>query len=217
MPYSAIRDKKNELIRKARDFSAFVAAESAPVIESLTTGAGADLAPLPAGYSDLGHITTDGASFGRETESAQVRSFGQTEPTREDVTNDTITLTVTAQETKLSTIGLYTGVDIANLRAASVTGEVVIDKPNLPNPRYYRMLALAVDESSDGEIYIARFLPRARLTEFGEQQFGEGELSYPLTFTAFSDSALGTSHRWIFGGPGWLAMLAEMGIEQATP
>lgn len=218
MPYSALRDKQNQLIRKARDGSIFVAPESAEPIVNLTTGATADLTPLPTGYSDLGFTSTDGASINRETESSQVRSFGSTEPTREDVTNDTVTLSVTAQETKLTTIGLYTGVDITNLRAALTTGELSIEKPNLPNPRYYRVLALYVDESSFGEIYMAQFMPRGRITEFGEQTFGEGDdpVSYPLTFTAFRDSSLGYAHRWIFGGPGWLAMLADMGVTQAT-
>ncbi|MER7167031.1 hypothetical protein ABT336_13315 [Micromonospora sp. NPDC000207] len=218
MPYSAVRDKQNQLIRKARDLSVFIAPESSDPIEDLTTGAGADLATLPTGYEDLGFTSTEGVSVSRETESSQVRSFGSTEPTREDVTNDTVTLTVTAQETKLLTIGLFTGVDITNLRAAAVTGELSIEKPNLPNPRYYRLLALAVDESSYGEIYLGQFMPRARITDFGEQSYGEGDdpISYPLTLTAFRASDLGYSHRWIFGGPGWLAMLADMGITQAT-
>ncbi|MER7331664.1 MULTISPECIES: hypothetical protein [unclassified Micromonospora] len=218
MPYSVLRDKKNQLIRKARDLSVFIAPESADPITALTTGATADLATLPTGYGDIGFTSTDGVGVTRETESSQVRSFGSTEPTREDVTNDTVTLSVTAQETKLLTIGLYTGVDTTNLKAAFTTGELSIEKPNLPNPRYYRLLALAVDESSDGEIYIAQVMPRARITEFGEQTFGEGDdpISYPLTFTAFRDSALGYSHRWIFGGPGWLALLADMEITQAT-
>lgn len=218
MPYSAIRDKKNELIRKARDGSVYLGNESADAIGALTTGASADLTPLPTGYADLGFTSTDGSSVARETESSQVRSFGSTEPTREDVTNDTVTLDVTAQETKLLTIGLFTGVDITNLKAAAVTGELSIPKPNLPNPRYYRLLALYVDESSDGEIYMAQFMPRARITGFGEQQYGESDdpISYALTFTAFTDSTLGYSHRWIWGGPGFKALLSAMSITQAT-
>ncbi|MEU0078567.1 hypothetical protein ABZY58_11775 [Micromonospora tulbaghiae] len=218
MPYSALADKKNQLIRKARDGSVFIGKASADPIAALTTGASADLTPLPTGYGDIGFTTTDGSTVDRSTESSQVRSFGSTEPTREDVTNDTVTLQVTAQETKLLTIGLFTGVDTTNLKAAMTTGELQIAKPNLPNPRYYRLLALYVDESSDGEIYMAQFMPRALITEFGGQQFGEGDdpITYPLTFTAFRDSSLGYAHKWLWGGPGFKAMLADMGITQAT-
>src|SRR5690349_5499917 len=50
VPYSALRDKKTELIRKARDGSVFIAPTSATAITTLTTGAGGDLTPLPTGY-----------------------------------------------------------------------------------------------------------------------------------------------------------------------
>lgn len=218
MPYSTLRDKKNHLIRKARDGSAFVAPHSADSIAALTTGSSADLAALPTGYEDLGWTSTDGSTYARETESSQVQSFGSAEPTREDVTRDTVTMQVTAQETKLLTIGLYTGINTSGLLAAVTTGELSIAKPALPNPRYYRVLGLFVDESSDGEIYIGRYMPYARITEFGEQQYGEGDdpINYGLTFTGFEDADLGYSHRWIFGGPGWKALLDDMGITQAT-
>jgi hypothetical protein len=218
MPYSALRDKQQELIRKSRDGSVFIAPSSVTNLTSLTTGASADLVTLPAGWEDLGWTSTEGSTFARETESSQVQSFGSTEPTREDVTKDTVTMTVVAQETKLLTIGLYTGIDTTNLKAAVTTGELSIDKPNLPNPRYYRLLGLYVDESSDGEIYIGRFFPNARITAFGEQVYGQGDdpISYSLTFTGFQDSDLGTSHRYIWGGPGWKALLSSMKITQAT-
>lgn len=217
MPYSALRDKKTELIRKARDGSAFIADISATAITTLTTGAGADLNALPAAYEDLGWTSTDGATYARSTESSEVKSFGSVEPTRSDVTSDTITMAVTAQETKLLTLGLYTGADLSSTQAAATTGEFQVEKPARPGFRYYRLLGLFVDDTDDGELYVARFMPRARVTEFGDQQFTDGEdpISYPLTFTGYEDSVLGYSHKWFFGGPGWLALLASMGITQA--
>ncbi len=217
MPYATLRDKKTELIRKARDGSAFLAPSSAGAITALTTGASADLAALPAGYTDLGWTSTDGATYSRTTETSDVQSFGSVEPTRSDVTSDRIGMSVTAQETKLLTLELYTGADLSASEAAAVTGEFQIEKPDRPGFRYYRLLGLFVDDGDDGEIYIARFMPRARVTEFGEQQFTDADdpISYPLTFTGYEDSVLGYSHKWFFGGPGWLALLDAMGIEQA--
>ncbi len=122
MPYSALDEKKQELIRKAKDGSVFVGPISAPLITSLTTGAGADLTALDEDYVDLGYTTTDGVTFGRTTDLSEVRSFGSVEPTRTDVTNDTITMACTGQETKLDTIGLYTGADYSTIQAAAVTG-----------------------------------------------------------------------------------------------
>lgn len=218
MPYDTLRDKKQELIRKARDGSAFVAATTVAAITTITTGAGADLVTLPVGFKDMGWCSTDGVKYGRATETSDVKSFGSVEPTRSDVTSDTITMSVTAQETKLLTMGLYTGADLTTTKAAFTTGEFSVEKPARPGFRYYRVLGLFVDDGDAGEIYMARFMPRARITEFGEQQFTDGDdpISYPLTFTGYEDSTLGYSHKWYWGGPGWLALLASMGITQAT-
>lgn len=217
MPYSSLKDKKTELIRKARDGSVFIADMSVAGITTLTTGAGAALATLPVGYKDLGWISQDGASYARTTEVSEVNSFGSVEPTRSDTTRDTITLSITAQETRLETLGLYTGADVASIESAATTGEVQIAKPSRPGFRHYRLLGLFVDDGDDGEIYIARFMPRARVTEVGEQAFTDGDepISYPVTFQGFEDSTLGYSHKWFFGGPGWQALLTEMDIPAA--
>jgi hypothetical protein len=186
-------------------------------VATTTPGVSVDLATLPAGYEDLGWVNSDGVSYGRETEVSDVTSFGSVEPTRSDVTRDTITMSVTAQQTSLLTLGLYTGADTTALTATAGTGEFSIAKPTIPGFRYYRVLGLFIDRDDFGrEIYLARYMPRARITEWGEQQFTDGDdpIQYNMTFTGYEDSAVGYSHRWIFGGPGWLAQLANMGIDQ---
>lgn len=326
MPYSALRNKKTELIRKARDGSVFIAPYSAPPITALTSGgatnevqtvtiggtptggtftltfngsatsgiaynavasavqsalqalssvgagnatvgggpgpgtpytvtftgtlAGTDVPvmtgsaasltggtsptvtvstttpgvnagtvqPLPSGWEDLGWLSTDGVAYGRDTSVSEVKSFGSADPTRADVTSDVITMGVTAQETKMLTLGLYTGADTSGLTASATTGEFSIAKPSVPGFRYYRALGLYVDRDDLGrEIYIARYMPRARITAYGEQTFSDGDdpVQYNMTFTGFEDSAVGYSHRWIFGGPGWYALLSSMGIPAA--
>ncbi len=216
--FAALEEKKQQLIRKAQGGSIFLAAASATAITSLTTGAGAALQALPTGYTDMGYITNVFSNDAATTENSEITSFGSTEPTRTDVTRDVITLGATFQETKLETIGLYTGADIAAIQAASVTGELKISKPDRPGFRYYRCLGLYVDDGDDGEIYMGRWMPRVRVTEFGEQSFQDGDqaIQYPVTLTGYKDSVLGFSHQWLWGGPGWLALLDEMGIPQAT-
>lgn len=209
----------------ATDVSAIVPAGSftggtspAIAVTTPTPGTGVSLTALPSGYEDLGYITTDGASFGRETSVSDVNSFGSVEPTRSDVTSDVITLQVTAQETRLSTIGLYTGADLSGTLAALATGEFQVAKPARPGFRYYRVLGLFVDPTDFGEIYLARFMPRARVTEFSEQAFTNNDeaVGYGVTFTGYEDSSLGYSHKWIFGGAGWNYLLSSMGIPRAS-
>lgn len=176
------------------------------------------LTPLPALYDDLGWLSTDGVSFARAVAQAEVGSWGSVTPTRTDITSDSSTATVVCQETKLLTIGLATGADLAAVVADFGTGEVNIAKPARPSAKSYRLLTLAVDQGDAGEIYIARFFPRAKVTNYAEQSFSGGDdpISWGVTFTGEEDSDLGYSERWIFGGPGWLALLADMGITQAT-
>lgn len=217
--YEALKNKQTELIRKALDGSVFIAPVTADAIASLTTYTAGppvviDLTPLPTDYDDLGWLTSDGAQFSREVANSEVTSWGSVTPTRTDITSDTTTMTVTAQETKLLTIGVATGADLAGITPAANTGEVSIAKPSRPKSKHYRVLSLAVDEGDAGEIYIARFLPRAKVTSYSDQAFGGGDdpIVWGATFTGEEDSTLGYSERWIFGGPGWNALLTEMGF-----
>jgi len=217
--YEELKNKQTELIRKALEGSVFLADVTADPIAELTTYTAGppvviDLTPLPTDWDDLGWLSNDGAAFSRDVSTSDVTSWGSVSPTRSDVTADTSTLTVVAQETKLLTIGLATGADLAAVTPAANSGEVSIEKPARPSSKFYRVLSLAVDLGDAGEIYIGRFMPRAKVTGYAEQSFGGGDdpISWGVTFTGYEDSVLGYSERWIFGGPGWQALLTEMGF-----
>lgn len=216
--YDELQSKQNELIRKMLDGSVFLAPISADPIATLTDPDDGLLGEIPEEYGDLGRLSTDGAQFASETETSDVTSWGSVEPTRSDIISDTTTLQISAQETNIRTMGLYTGVDHAAIVAAQ-NGEVIIDKPPRPVPRYYRALVLGVDMGDGGEIYVARHLPRCKVTAKDAQNFQSGDdpLNWPVTLTGFTDSALGFSERWFFGGPGWEALLDQMGIQKEDP
>jgi hypothetical protein len=218
--YEDLRDKKNQLIRRAKDGSVFIARMPVPLPITLTSGPTASLINLdPDDWMDLGHMTTAGVTYDRETETTDTQSFGSREATRTDVTRDEISMNVTAQETKLLTIGLSTGAELDAIKAAAVTGEVQIAKPPTPRLRFYHAYAIFVDHDDNGrEIYIARLMPRAQIAEFGSQGYTEGEdgISYPMAWRGKEDSSVGYSHKWLWGGPGWLALLSDMGIPQNT-
>jgi hypothetical protein len=179
--------------------------------------AGINLRPLPGGWDDLGWLSTDGAAYSRDVASSDVTSWGSVTPTRSDITSDTSTLAVTAQETKLLTIGLATGADLAAITPDTNTGEVRIEKPTRPASKHYRALSVAVDLGDGGEIYVARFFPRAKVSNYAEQSFGGGDdpITWGVTLTGEEDSSLGFSESWLFGGPGWNALLADMGFPTA--
>jgi len=219
--YTSLKNKQTELIRKATEGSVFLnpdlaalTAISALTEDSATTPGTPVLSTLPTGYEDLGWLTNDGAQFSRDVSTSEITSWGSVSPTRTDITSDTTTMSVTAQETKLITIGLATGADLSAITADATTGEVVIAKPARPKSKHYRVLSLAVDQGDAGEIYVARFLPRAKVTGYSEQSFGAGDdpITWGVTFTGEEDSDLGFSESWLFAGPGWKALLTDMGF-----
>jgi hypothetical protein len=216
--YDALQTKKNELIRKAINGSVFGGPESAVAVTALTDTTDSMLKPLPTGYSDFGWLSDDGAQYSRSVDTSDVTSWGSTEPTRSDVTKDTTTLQIACQETNMATIGLYTGADMSTVVPDASSGEVQIAKPATPKSRFYRVLSVAVDESDDGEIYVARFLPRAKVTDYADQKQSNGDdpVLWGVTFTSYLDSTLGFSEKYIFGGPGWKAILTSMGFTIAT-
>lgn len=220
--YDSLSSLKTALIRKTIGGSVFCADATALPITDLTEATGTApnqvvaLKTLPVGYEDLGYLTDDGMAFALETTSSAITSFQSTQPTREDVVSETSTLTVSAQETKLLTLGMYTGAATAGITGAADTGEVSILIPERPSSRFYRVLAVGLDQNEFGDIYIARFLPRAKITGKAEQAYSKTDqaLLWGFTFTGFKDATLGYSQRYIFGGPGWLGLLDEMGIDE---
>ena len=214
--YDDIQQRNAALIFKALQGSVFVAPSSAAAISTLTDPADKLLATLPAGYEDIGWTSDDGAQFGRDVDTSDVTGWGSVEPLRSDVNSDVTTLQVACLETKKTTIGLYTGADMATATPDPTSGELVIDKPARPGFKYYRVLALAVDLTDDGEYYVARYLPRSRVTDYDEQAFQSSDddpVMWSVTLTGYEDPTLGVSERYFFGGPGWAARLADMGFD----
>jgi len=216
--YAELENRKTELIRKALEGSVFVAPVDADPIASLTAYTAGppitrDLAALPEEWDDLGYLTEDGAAFARDVSQDETTSYGSATPTRTDVTSDVTALTVVCQETKLLTIGMATGADLAAAAPAAQTGEVRINKPTRPKGKHYRAMSLAVDLADGGEVYIARFLPRAKVSNYAEQSHNGGVVTWGVTLTGEVDGDLGYSESWIFGGPGWFAMLEDMGFD----
>lgn len=216
--YDALHGRKQALIRKARKGSVFVAPTSAPHIEALTSPIDKMLLPLPVGYRDLGWLNEDGANHTTDTDVSDVTSWGSVTPTRSDIVSESTGLSVNCQETNLVTIGLYAGVSIAGVKAEE-HGEVRILKPLQPVKQAYHTLSLAVDENEAGEIYIARYFPRAETGEKDDQAFSSGDdpILWPVTLNGRPDDEVGYSEAWLFGGPGWYSILEEMGIDFEDP
>jgi hypothetical protein len=215
--YDELQQRNAALIFKALQGSVFVAPFSAAAIDTLTD-TDKMLKALPTDYEDVGWTSDDGAQFSRNVDTSDITAWGSVEPVRSDVTSDVTTLQIACLETRKNTIGLYTGADMSTVTPDASTGEVSIEKPARPGFQYYRVLAIAVDLTDDGELYVGRFLPRARVTDYDDQNLQSSDdspITWPVTMTGYEDPVLGYSERYLFGGPGWAARLAAMGFSAA--
>ncbi|SFO82381.1 hypothetical protein SAMN05421810_10177 [Amycolatopsis arida] len=218
--YDALKRKQSELIRKALEGSIFIADHTADLPTALTSGDAAGLLPLPAGYEDIGWVDKgDGATWSRSVDTAEVDSWGAVEPTRTDITKQTDGLKFTAQETKRKTLELYEGVNLGSVVPDPTTGEVRFDRPARPATRYFRVFGLFVDGVGPDTIYVAKLAPRATVTDTGDQKWSDDDdpVGYEVTLTAKYDEDAGTAMRFFFGGPGWKALLADMGFPAPAP
>lgn len=212
--FDSLAEKNNTLIRRAIDGSVFLAPFASDAITALTD-TDKLLKALPDGYEDVGLLDDGGVTMPRSVDTANVTSYGRVEPSRTDVTKDTKTVKLVAQETKALTIGLYTGADMSGITADPTSGEVRIPTPARPTIRFYRCLVLTVDLSDDGEIYEGKFYPRVCVTDYDDekhQSSGDDPITRGVTLTAFVDDVLGYSMDELHGGQGWAALNSAMGF-----
>lgn len=209
-----IDKKQAELIRKVQAAAIFFAVPGTAVPAKFTSLAAGTLDALPAAYNPVGLVTKDDAyTWSRAVDMAETTSHGFVDPTRRDITSNVSSLAFTAQETSRPVLEAYHNLDLSAVTSDATTGEWGFSDPLTAQTRYPRLIGIGRDGLGAETIYIIRIMPRAILSEPGDQNWSDtSELGYPMTFTAVPDSTLGYSMRYVFGGPGWKALLTKMKI-----
>ncbi|MGW2708075.1 phage tail tube protein [Streptomyces sp. NPDC001356] len=208
-PVSLESGLHTEYIRKQLVQAIFAADISTATITN-PFGTDGTLAAIPAGYVPIGYTTDDGVSFPSDVSMSDVTSSQSSEPTRSDVESDVLTATFAPQETNPATVALYNGLPLAGTDALPAIGSAAWswDRAKTPRNPFRRLLFIGLDYGDDGgEIYVVKFMPRARLTDRDDETWNRADpTTRPVTFTAYRDSAYGTSCRNWIDGPGWRAL-----------
>lgn len=213
--FDTVAAYKDDLVRKVLAGAVLDAPQSATLPTSLTTGASSELTTM-TGFTSLGRISDAGLSASSDTESSGVPGWGALEDVRTDIIRRTSTFAFTCLETNKTVLSLYNNQDLTSVTADATTGEVSFNQVTKPDTRYRRMILLGIDGEGANAIYIARFLPRATISEVAEQTWStEDALSYQMTVTAKIDSTLGYAVKHLYGGPGWKALNVKMGFASA--
>lgn len=221
MADSTLQDMKNansDLIRKVLDAVVLVAPMSVALPTTFTTGATSALQALPAGFRPVGWVTKDDSyTWSRDVSMSETTSHGSVEPTRRDITSDVTGLQMSAQETSRLTLELSNNVDLSDVEADAITGEITFRRPVSPSTTYWRVVAIGSDGAGDNTFYNIIVLPRAMISEYGEATWSdENELTYPLTWSATPDPELGFSYQQTLAGPGAKSRAVEMGFTVAA-
>ena len=71
-----------------------------------------------------------------------------------------------------------------------------------------------MDGAGADTIYVGKLLPRANVTETREEKWTDGDdpVGYDVTLSANFDSESRTLTRFFCAGPGWNALLVDMGF-----
>lgn len=213
--YTTIAHRQATLIRKALQGSVFIAPYTAAAITSITTGSSQDIAPLPTGYTDVGMVDKKNAiTWASKLTTQEVMAFGDVYPARRDVTKIDASLKFSMLETNKTSLQLYLGQDLTTTPLDPTTRELKITQLSRPSTIPYRVLGLFQDGTGVNAIYVARFYPRAFVTDVTDQKWDDDTdaLMWDVSMTAQTDTVLGTSVVHFFGGPGWASTLAQTGF-----
>lgn len=209
--FTELKSGNDANIFKALDFALFVKPYEKITDEIESIWSTADGLMVPPDYEPLGYTTKGDTSWSRDQNWSEVESHGESEPTRRDNTRDVEGLSLTAQETNAVVLALYKDMNLDGI-TPDTDGGIRIKKGSRPAGRHWHVLGVAKDGDGPNAVYVARWLPRAQVTEMGAQNWSEdSELQYPMTLTAKTDPDVGSSMVELYGGPGWDAAARGFG------
>ncbi|MFG1796694.1 hypothetical protein [Nocardia sp. NPDC049149] len=216
--FEQIISANKDLLLKPLKGAVLIAPMSVDVPVKFTAGADAKFQSLE-GYSSLGLIDKSGGpQFRPEQQLSETESWGWLEPTRSDIVKRDMSVGFTAQEFKRTVLELVSGRSLADVQADAVTKELSWNEPVAPDTIYYRVIFLFVDGVGAREKWVLRIMPRASVTEVGQQQWNsENIAAWPITVKATVDDKLGYSLRNVLCGPGVGNLVIPMGFTVAAP
>ncbi|WP_062989955.1 phage tail tube protein [Nocardia anaemiae] len=216
--FEQIVNANKDLLFKPLKGAVLVAPMTVEVPIAFTAGASAKFQSLE-GYSSLGLIDKSGGpQFRPEQQLSETESWGWLEPTRSDIVKRDMSVGFTAQEFKRPVLELVSGRSLADVKADAVTKELSWNEPVSPDTIHYRVIFLFVDGVGAREKWVLRVMPRASVTEVGQQQWNAEQVaSWPITVKATVDDKLGYSMRNVLCGPGVGDLVIPMGFTIATP
>lgn len=204
--FSTLKDKQDALVFAALDCLVLVKPYDGTFPDSVTDADGG-LKDLTAdGFKTIGEFQKDagvGLSFSKEVDGPE--GYGSRGKRRYITSSEGLTITVTAQEHRLSTLGI---VYDANTKEIGVKGNqedggFILKKNRATRLPEYTVLVIGVDGESGEEIYPLWIIPKATMTSADDVTLSDsGALEFGLTFEATESAEYGALYGFGYVGPG---------------
>jgi len=219
--FDTIRQEADEraLIRKIQKAVAFIAKKETDLPATLFTGAGQLIDLKAAGWKPVGLVTPDGYEFGRDVSAEDVTALGYASAQRTDTTEVARSVSMTPLEHgRKHMLELTLGTDLTSVTQDPVTGEIIIDEPELPTDEEYRMLIVGSDGPASANWILGRGYGAVKLSSTDSTTWGSSDpVQQPLTFNVLTDAEVGTPIKHFMGGTGALANKEALGFTAGTP
>lgn len=207
--FSALKGKTDGLVFAALDCLVLVKEYDGTFPESITDATGA-LQTLD-GFHSIGEFQKDagvGLTFDREVDGPE--GYGSRGKRRYIVSSEGISISVTAQEHRLATLGIAYDADvkdlIANAKGNQDDGGFIIKKNRAARLPEYTVVIIGLDGDKGQEIYPLWIIPKATMTNTGDVTLSDsGALEFELTFEGTESAEYDSLYGFGYVGPGMVS------------
>lgn len=189
----SLKDKNDDLVIMAQDLCVLACIHGQGAIPSkLSTGPSGELLSLPTNWFSIGELDQKaGAKISPDIKTADVYGYGSMAPRRTVKTEESVTVSFSAQESRAMNLGMFWSADLSNV-TPDPNGEWQIKKSAQSKLIYYSLILVGQDANSAGDVYPYWIFPKVTVTKTDAINLAnDSALAYPFTFQTFEDKAFG--------------------------
>ncbi|MFT9059698.1 hypothetical protein [Bifidobacterium aquikefiri] len=156
---------------------------------------------LPAGFKNLGYVSTKGFVVKKDVKSDDTTMLQDLDPVRSDLSSSSRTIAVEFGESSAWVKALMAGQQVSTWPATNSGAWKFTEKGAQETP-YYRVLLLTQDGVGDQAFYRVELAYRAKITDYGDRTMdrSDSEVEAP-TFTCYKDPLLDGSTYYAESSP----------------
>ena len=214
----SLKDKNDDLVVMAQDLAAIACVYGQGTIPAkLSVNPAGELLPLPTNWFALGELDQKaGAKISPEIKTTDVYGYGSMAPRRTVKTEESVTVSFSAQESRNINLSMFWGKDLSGV-TADANGEWQFKKSGQSGLIYYSIILIGQDSNSAGDVFPYWIFPKTTITKTDAIQLqNDSAIIYPFQFQTFEDKAYGGYVGVGSAGAGQAAVNAAAGFASGS-